>query len=286
MRDSRGLPPQMEVRALLRRFGIRPSKRLGQNFLLDPKSIDRVVAAAELTGQETVLEIGAGLGSLTSRLARSARRVIAVEYDRRLIPVLEEVVGGIENIELISGDILSLDLAGLLGQEPYRVVANIPYNITSAVIRRLMETPQPADRVVLTVQQEVAERVVSGPGAMSLLAISVQLYGVPTITARIPSRAFYPQPKVDSAVLRIDIYSEPQVSGELMAMVFRLARAGFGQKRKQLRNSLAGGLGLTPVEVTARLDEAAITPSRRAQELSLAEWVRLAEVFAGKTASA
>jgi 16S rRNA (adenine1518-N6/adenine1519-N6)-dimethyltransferase len=286
MRDSRGLPPQMEVRALLRRFGIRPSKRLGQNFLLDPKALDRVVAAAELTGQETVLEIGAGLGSLTSRLARSARRVIAVEYDRRLIPVLEEVVGGIENIELISGDILSLDLAGLLGQEPYRVVANIPYNITSAVIRRLMETPQPADRVVLTVQQEVAERVVSGPGAMSLLAISVQLYGVPTITARIPSRAFYPQPKVDSAVLRIDIYSESQVSGELMAMVFRLARAGFGQKRKQLRNSLAGGLGLSPVEVTARLDEAAIPPSRRAQELSLAEWVRLAEVFAGKTASA
>jgi 16S rRNA (adenine1518-N6/adenine1519-N6)-dimethyltransferase len=286
MRDWRGLPPQLDVRALLRHFGIRPNKRLGQNFLVDPKALDRVVAAAELTGRETVLEIGAGLGSLTCRLARNARRVIAVEYDRRLIPVLEEVVGSVENIELVSGDFLSLDLAGLLGQEPYRVVANIPYNITSAVIRRLMEMPQAADRVVLTVQQEVAERVVSGPGAMSLLAISVQLYGIPTIVARIPGKAFYPQPKVDSAVLSIDIYSEPQVPGELIGTVFMLARAGFSQKRKQLRNALAGGLDMKPVEIAARLQEAAIPHSKRAQELSLADWVRLAQVFAREKGSA
>ncbi len=268
----------LNARAILRRYGIRPNPRLGQNFLIDSGALAKVVAAAELTGDETVLEVGAGLGALTRRLASEARQVIAVEFDRRLFPILEQMVSNLENVQLIAGDILSLDLETLIGEQPYRVVANIPYNITSILIRRLMESPRPAERVVLTVQREVAQRIVAKPGAMNLLAISVQLYGEPHVVARIPARAFYPKPKVDSAVLRVDIHPEPRVSRLLIPQLFRLARAGFNQKRKQLRNSLAGGLCVAPAQIDVWLEEAALRPRSRAQELSLEAWAGLAQV--------
>ena len=188
------------------------------------------------------------------------------------------MVENLGNVQLIAGDILSLDLEKLISEQPYRVVANIPYNITSVLIRRLMESPRPAERVVLTVQREVAERIIAKPGAMNLLAISVQLYGEPDVVARIPARAFYPKPKVDSAVLRVDVHSEPKVSRLLIPQLFRLARAGFGQKRKQLRNALAGRLNVAPAQIEVWLEEAAIRPQSRAQELSLEEWACLAQV--------
>jgi 16S rRNA (adenine1518-N6/adenine1519-N6)-dimethyltransferase len=269
----------LNARALLRRFDIRPLKRLGQNFLIDPIALDRVIAAADLSGRETVLEVGAGLGALTLRLAPLAQSVIAVEYDHRLLPILEYLVGGYDNVDLVAGDVLRLDLDGLLGENPYCVVSNIPYNITSALIRRLLITPRKADRLVLTVQKEVAERIVSEPGEMNLLAIGVQMYGTPKIYGRISAESFYPRPNVESAILRVTVHSQPLFRQALIEPIFRLARAGFSQKRKQLRNALSGGLGLKSGVIEVWLREAGIEPSRRAQELDLESWATLAEAM-------
>ena len=268
----------MNARKLLQKYKIRPNRRLGQNFLVDPRALSRVIAAAELTGNETVLEVGAGLGALTCRLAEMARLVVTVEVDQRFLPLLEEVTGYYENVRLVCGDILELNLMTILGEDEYAVIANIPYNITSALIRRFLENEKPAKRIVLTVQREVAERIVAKPGSLSLLAVSVQIYGDPQITAHIPAKAFYPKPKVDSAVLRVDLHSEPIVEQALLPTLFQLTKAGFSQKRKQLRNALAGGLRLSPSVVVEWLQMAAIPPTSRAQELGLEAWIRLTHV--------
>ncbi len=265
---------------LLRKHGIRPSKRLGQHFMLAPGALSKVVDAAELSGDETVLEIGAGVGALTVCLARAAQRVVAVEIDARLLPALNEVVKDSPGVLVIQGDILEHDLETLVGEGPYCVVANIPYNITSLLIRRLLEAPQSPQRLVLTVQREVAERIVATPGQMSLLALSVQLYGSARIMARIPAKCFYPRPKVDSAVLRVDLHAEALLPMASIPIFFRLARAGFQQKRKQLRNALSSGLRVSAQHVSSMLEMARIHPRARAQELSLDDWARLVEAYA------
>ncbi|HLC01919.1 MAG TPA: 16S rRNA (adenine(1518)-N(6)/adenine(1519)-N(6))-dimethyltransferase RsmA [Anaerolineales bacterium] len=274
---STGSPP--DVRQLLRRYGLRPDKGLGQNFLVDPGSLRRVIEAADLTREDAVLEIGAGLGSLTSRLAAVAGRVVAVEFDRRLIPPLEETVADLANVRLVNDDILSLDLAKLMEGDAYHVVANIPYNITSTLIRHLMEAPDPSRIIVLTIQREVAERIASGPGDMSLLALSVQVYGQPSLRGDIPASAFFPRPKVDSAVLRIDAGEKPRVAQDLIDPIFRLARAGFGQKRKKLVNALASGLGVVRSDILDWLESAGVSADARAQELELESWERLASAM-------
>ncbi|HEY46227.1 MAG: hypothetical protein AMJ88_10085 [Anaerolineae bacterium SM23_ 63] len=268
----------INARELLRKHKIRPDRRLGQSFLVDHKALAKVVAAADLSGEETILEVGAGLGALTCHLAEAARRVIAVEVDQRLLTLLRDVVSKYENVQLVYGDILELDLATLIDEGEYAVIANIPYSITSALIRYLLEAEKSAERIVLTVQREVAERIIAHPGSLSLLAVSVQIYGKPQIAAIIPAEAFYPKPKVDSAVLRIDVHPEAIVAQELLPTLFRLARAGFGQKRKQLRNALAGGLHESPLVVMGWLEKAAIPPRARAQELGLEAWAQLAQV--------
>jgi 16S rRNA (adenine1518-N6/adenine1519-N6)-dimethyltransferase len=267
-------------RNLLRRFQLRPDKKLGQHFLVDQGALGQVVKAAHLKGHETVLEIGAGLGSLTFRLAQRADQVIAIEFDQRLIPALETVVEPLTNVRLIEADILELDLQALLETDAYLVVANIPYNITSTLIRRLMETPNPPARVVLTIQREVAERIVVKPGEMNLLALGVQVYGTPEIMARIPAGAFYPRPKVDSAVLRIDIHPQPLVQQSQIEPLFLLARSGFGHKRKQLKNALSMNLDLDPDRVIHWLEEIGLDPKVRAQALAIQDWVRLTEIAA------
>lgn len=267
---------EFDATRLLRRHSIRPLKRLGQHFLVEPRALDQVVAAADLRGTETVLEVGAGLGSLTRALAVKARRVIAVEIDPRLLPPLREVLGGLDSVQVVIGDILSLDLESSLGSDPYLVVANIPYNITSALIRHFLESEVAPQRLVLTVQLEVAQRVVAGPGQMSLLALGVRVYGTPSLRARIPARAFYPRPQVDSAVLRVDLHERPGLEGELLDPVFRLAKAGFGQRRKMLKNSLARELGRSVTETAELLAEAEIEVQARPQELNVADWARLA----------
>jgi 16S rRNA (adenine1518-N6/adenine1519-N6)-dimethyltransferase len=272
----------MHARRLLRKHKIRPNRRLGQSFLVDHEALEKVIAAADLTGEETILEVGAGLGALTCRLAETAKRVIAVEVDQRLLPLLREVISQYENVQLVYGDILQLNLTTLIDEGEYAVIANIPYNITSALIRYLLEAEKSAERIVLTVQREVAERIVAKPGSLSLLAVSVQIYGRPQIAARIPADAFYPKPKVDSAVLRVDVHPKTIVAQELLPTLFRLARAGFGQKRKQLRNALAGGLHMSPSVVKEWLEKAAIPPKARAQELGLEAWAQLAQVAVGE----
>lgn len=269
-------PAFLDARAVLRRHGLRPDRRLGQNFLIDPSALERVVEAAELDPQDTVLEIGAGIGTLTSRLAQEGRRIVAVELDRRLIEPLLEGVRHFPGVQVIQADVLKLDLAALMQGEPFRVVANIPYQITSHLLRLLMEMPDGPDRVVLTLQAEVVDRVIAEAGDMSLLALSVQVYGQARRVAHIPAGAFFPAPEVDSAVLRIDRHLRPAVAPELIPAFFRVARAGFQQRRKQLHNALSAGLGLGAGEVASLLERAAVRPEARAQELALADWERLA----------
>jgi len=272
------LPP-LNVHAILRKYQLFPKKGLGQNFLVDATALERIIQAAEIPPGCTVLEVGPGLGSLTRYLALSADRVVAVELDSALIAVLEEVLQEMPNVEVVHGDILELDPARLIGMDGYWVVANIPYYITSNLIRHLLEAPLKPKRIVLTVQREVAERITAGPGEMSLLALSVQVYGRPRVVTRIPAGAFYPPPNVESAVVRVDLYPQPVIRVEQLDAFFRLARAGFGQKRKTLRNSLSAGLS-QPAEQTVRLLQAAgIDPMRRAETLSIEEWKALTEAF-------
>ena len=274
----------LDVGSLLKRYGLRPDKRLGQNFLVDETALQQVVKAAEVKSEDTVLEIGPGLGSLTRWLADQARQVIAVEIDGRFIPPLKEVLSSFKNIRIIQGDILSLNPAELIEERAnnasgYLVVANIPYYITSALFRHLLEANKKPDRLVLTVQREVAERICAVPGDMSLLALSVQVYGQPKVVASIPAGAFYPPPKVDSAVVRVELYSEPQIPASELPAFFRLVKAGFSQKRKTLRNALSGGMR-EETSLTAQILQAAgIDPMRRAETLSLEEWGNLVAAF-------
>ncbi len=268
------LPP-VNAAALLRKYNLRADKSLGQNFLQDPAALAKIVQAAEVLPTDTVLEIGPGLGSLTCHLAAAAKEVIAVELDARLAPAFEEVTRPFDNIRLIHGDMLQISPAEIVPVSDYLVVANIPYYITSALLRHLLEnTPRPR-RVVLTVQKEVAERICAAPGDLSLLALSVQVYGQPSIAAKIPAGAFHPAPKVDSAVVRIDLFPSPFIPYSLLDTFFALAKAGFGQRRKQLRNSLASGLKGSPAEIESTLRAAGIDPRRRAETLSLDEWREL-----------
>jgi 16S rRNA (adenine1518-N6/adenine1519-N6)-dimethyltransferase len=272
------------VRALMRRFGLHPDKRLGQNFLIEKSSLEKVVEVANLSGGETVLEIGAGLGSLTVLLSASAQKVIAVELDKRLIPALELSIGHLDNVHLIVGDILKLDIVDLLDDQAYFVIANIPYNITSVLIRHLMENRYPPERIVLTLQREVAQRIIAVPGEFNLLALSVQVYGTPKIAGHIPSSAFYPEPKVDSSIICIQLHPSPIVTPELLSTFFQLAKMGFNQKRKQLANSLAAGLGINKEQVRVWLIESKIDPHSRPQEIELLQWVRLAETISNPAA--
>jgi len=268
----------MDVRKLLQEFDIQPKKSLGQNFLVDQRALERIVEAAELGPEDIILEIGPGLGTLTRLLAARAGRVVAVELDPRLVEVLKEVLADLSNVEIIHGDILELDPAAELIQAEgfrYKVVANLPYYITSAVLRHLLTATVKPKLMVVTVQLEVAQRITAGPGDMSLLAVSVQFYGRPRIVARIKAGAFHPSPQVDSAVVRIDLHDQPLVEVDDVDSFFEVVRAGFAQRRKQLRNALSAELALPASEVAQALARAGVSPRRRAQTLSIEEWARV-----------
>lgn len=271
--------PAISVPDLLSRYGLHPDRSLGQNFIVDESALSKVVAAAEISDNNEVLEIGPGLGSLTRYLAHLARQVVAVELDGRLIPPLEEVLSPFPNVRVVEGDILSIQLRDLVSSPGYLVVANIPYYITSSLMRHLLEAEPRPSRLVLTVQKEVAERICASPGKLSLLALSVQVYGYPKNIARIPAGAFYPPPKVDSAVIRVDLFHQPRIPSEQIETFFRLAKAGFSQKRKTLRNALAGGMALRKEKVESILHSARIDSSRRAETLSLEEWGIMVESY-------
>ena len=267
----------MDLRNVLRQFNVKPKKSLGQNFIFDQAVLDRIVAAGDVSPQDTVLEIGPGAGSLTRRLAETAARVVAVELDDRLIPVLQHTLAEYSNVTVVQGDILTVQLPTSKLQTPntYKVVANIPYYLTSALIRHLLEADARPSLMVLTVQREVAERICAAPPDMSLLAVSVQFYGRPRLMGQIPARAFHPAPDVDSAIVRIDLFDQPPLVGAEADKFFRLAKAGFGQKRKQLKNALAAGLGLKGDGAVSLLNAAGIDPMRRAETLTMEEWMKL-----------
>ncbi|MBI5942999.1 MAG: ribosomal RNA small subunit methyltransferase A [Chloroflexi bacterium] len=264
--------PPLDASAVLKRFHLRAEKSLGQNFLQDASALERIALAAEIKADDCVLEIGPGLGSLTRYLAVSAKEVTAVELDLDLLAPLQAVLKPYQNVRVVHGDILKLSISEIIKETDYLVVANIPYNITSAIIRHLLESANKPRRVVLTIQKEVAERICAKPGDLSLLALSVQVYGKPGIASIIPAASFHPAPKVDSAILRVDIYKEPLVPVELLKSFFKFTKAGFSQKRKTLRNSLSSGLHIKTSEAESLLASAGIDFMRRAETLSIDEW--------------
>lgn len=314
----------MHPRQILDRYGIAPKQSLGQNFLFDEGLLARIVESADLSPDDAVLEVGPGLGALTRQLARVARRVVAVELDDRLLPVLRYELEPFANVELVHGDILTFDPAGWF-DGPFVVVANVPYYITGAILRRLLEGQPRPKRMVLTVQREVADRLAAKPPDMSLLAVSVQYYGSVRPIGAVKAGAFWPRPEVDSAVVRIDVDERhlggpgrrPLSHGERLgedseqggegegplpdslpegesflpnllpleegtedeaAAFFRVARAGFSQKRKQLKNNLRH-LGLADEAIATALAEARIDGRRRAETLTVSEWDVLAQAL-------
>ncbi len=270
---------QLDVPGLLKCHGLQPDKSLGQNFLIDPTYLNRVAEAGNIKQEDIVLEIGAGLGNLTRLLGMAAKKVLAVELDPNLIPILKDVTNNFPNIQIIQGDILKIELVDLIPNTGYLVVANIPYYITSNLIRHLMTAKKRPARIVLTIQSEVAERICAQHGKLSLLGLSVQVFGFPEIVSRVPAGAFYPPPKVDSAIVRIELYPSPRIPEILLNTFFQLARAGFSQKRKTLRNSLSAGLQQKKTTIENLLGDAGIDMMRRAETLSLDEWKSLTILY-------
>ncbi|MFC2009407.1 16S rRNA (adenine(1518)-N(6)/adenine(1519)-N(6))-dimethyltransferase RsmA [Chloroflexota bacterium] len=272
------------ARDLLRHFGLRAKKSLGQHFLIDKQVLRCIVSASKLTREDTVIEIGPGLGILTTELARQAKQVIAVETDTKLASALSEVIGAFPNISVINSDILQTNPASLLAagsaeldELSYKVVANIPYYITAPILRHFLEASPKPSLIVVMVQKEVGKAIIAQPGEMSLLAVSVQFYGKPKIIDYVSAQSFYPPPKVDSAILQIEIYKQPLVRVDDNDKFFEVVRAGFSSPRKQLRNSLAQGVGIAPQVATNLIAGAGINSRLRAEALNLQEWARLYE---------
>lgn len=276
-----------QTRKLLRRFGLKARKGLGQHFLIDGEVLEAILATAGLTPTDTVIEVGPGLGIMTAELARRAGWVIAIELDNKLADILRKTLS-YDNVVILNEDVLGTDPAALLqgrapdfpaALRPYKVVANLPYYITSPVLRHFLGASVKPEVMVVMVQKEVAEAIAAGPGKRSLLSISVQFYGRPEIMHHVAANSFYPAPQVDSALLRIELYPRPAVAVDDVQSFFETVRAGFVNPRKQLANSLAQGLGLPKADITNLLTEAGIAPQRRAETLTIEEWARLYQVY-------
>jgi 16S rRNA (adenine1518-N6/adenine1519-N6)-dimethyltransferase len=274
-----------ELRRLLYAHNMRPNKAFGQNFLVDRSVLRRIVEAADISPADSILEVGAGTGVLTLELAKSARRVVAVELERDMLSLLAETTRSYANVELVASNLLYLDPTTVFGTEPYKLVANLPYYITAPTFRHFLESANPPRLLVVMVQYEVAQRIVAAPGDLSLLGVSIQFYGRPSIVAHVSARAFYPAPKVDSAILRVDVKPPTDIlpgapsTAKERDRFFQIVQAGFSERRKQLHNALARGLHSKDVEVRAWLAQAGIDPTRRAETLSIEEWMQLWQVI-------
>ena len=275
-------------RQALRQFGFKLKKRLGQHFLVDEAVLERILSAAEVSPGDIVVEIGPGLGILTEWLAKVGARVIAVELDSKLVTLLKKRLAAFPDVKIIHADILKVTPRQLLQNNlpaselgrGYKVIANLPYYITSPVLRHFLEAqPQPSEMVVM-VQKEVGEAIAATPGKMSLLSVKTQFYSKPVIISYVPAANFYPPPKVDSVILRLDVYSQPPIEVSDVADFFDIVVHGFSSPRKHLRNSLAHSLAMPPNRVASLLEKAGIEGKRRAETLSLEEWKELWEIFA------
>jgi 16S rRNA (adenine1518-N6/adenine1519-N6)-dimethyltransferase len=265
----------------LREARISPTKSLGQHFLSDYSVVNRIVAAAELSPEDVVVEVGPGLGVLTQRLAQAAGRVIAIEIDARLCERLREQFKDAANVSVVQGDALEVELqalleaAGVSRDTPYVVVGNLPYNVGTAIVRRFLEASQPPRRLVVMLQREVAASMTARAGELGLLGVSVQVYAEARRLFNVQPRAFYPPPRVTSSVVRLDVRLTPLVPAEERERFFRVVRAGFSAPRKQLRNTLAQGLGLPSGEAASMIEAAGLDASLRPQKLSVDDWMRL-----------
>ena len=284
-------PLLAQTRGLLRHFDLRARKRLGQHFLIDEEVLRLIVSTAELVPTDVVLEIGPGLGVLTRELAKQAGWVITIELDSKLAALLKQTLVSFDNVTIINEDVLQVEPAALIREQKtrfppvinnpfsYKLVANLPYYVTSPVLRHFLEASLKPQVMVIMVQKEVAEAIVAEPGQMSVLSISVQFYGQPRIISYVPAHCFYPVPEVDSAILQVALYPQPAVEIADKESFFELVRAGFSASRKQLANSLAQGLGLPKAEALSLLEKAGIAPQRRAETLTLDEWAQLWKIF-------
>lgn len=272
------------LKARLEELGLKIQKGFGQNFLIDRSVLRDIVAAAELSSNDVVIEVGPGLGVLTGELSAIVGKVVAVELDRGLAEALRTEFRDQTNVHVVNGDILSLSPESLLEQHSvevgiygYKVVANLPYYITSPAVRHFLEARCKPRLMVVMVQKEVGESITAKADNMSLLGITIQFYAQPRIVRKVPARAFYPVPKVDSVILRLDIYDKPPVEVVDTDVFFRIVKAGFSTRRKQIHNPLARGMRLPPALVANVLGESGIDPRRRAETLTLKEWAIISE---------
>ena len=261
-------------RTILDRFGLQPKQSLGQNFLWDENILNRIIQAAPMMEADAILEIGPGLGHLTEQLARKVKRVVAVELDKRFLPILAERMAATDNVEIIHGDILDQDLGSIFPTGRYHAIANVPYYITGAILRHLMEASRRPTSVVLTVQKEVAQRMSAAPGAMSLMAVNVQRFGKVDLVGTIKAGNFWPRPDVDSAIVRIDLRDGPTVPLANDKRFMQIVKAGFAQKRKMLRKNLRS-LGISQAVLARSFERSGVSGSRRAESLAMHEWQAL-----------
>lgn len=268
---------------ILQKYSFNFQKKYGQNFLVDTSVLDRIISAAQITRDDCVLEIGPGIGTMTQCLAEHAREVVAVEIDRNLIPILEETLSAYGNVTVINEDILKVDIKKLAsernGGRPIKVVANLPYYITTPIIMGLFENHVPMESITVMVQKEVAERMQVGPGTKDYgaLSLAVQYYSRPEIVANVPPNCFIPRPSVGSAVIRLDCYEKPPVHAADEKKMFALIRASFNQRRKTLVNALgnAPGLGVSKEKASAALEKMQLPATIRGEALTLEQFAQL-----------
>lgn len=277
--------PQVTIETI-KKYDFTFQKKFGQNFLIDGHVLDKIIAAAGVTKEDMVLEIGPGFGTMTQYLAEAAKEVIAVEIDKTLIPILQETLKDYDNVTLINEDILKVDIGALAEEKnagkPIKVVANLPYYITTPIIMGLFERHVPLENVTVMVQKEVAQRMQAGPGTKDYgaLSLAVQFYAQPYIVANVPPNCFIPRPNIGSAVIRLTKWEKPPVQVKDEAFLFSLIRASFNQRRKTLQNSLVnGGIGVTKEQVAAALEQMKLPPAVRGEALTLLQFARLSDLL-------
>lgn len=285
-----------QLQSILKKHHLWAKKSLGQNFLVDENALEAIVEAAQLQPSDNVIEVGPGTGFLTEQLIEKVAQVLAIELDEDMVKVLNDRFSGVGNLEIVQEDALKVQIAGLpFLQTPsgspkgggvlqpsslssYKLVANIPYYITSPLIKHFLHSGHPPELMVILMQKEVAEKI-CGKGGKTLLSVQVEVFGEPEVVAQVPRTSFYPSPKVDSAVLRIRPHSEPLVAADQQKAFFRLVKFGYSQKRKKLSNTLAAGLQLKSSEVVEKMKSVGIDPNLRAEHLGVGEWRRLIRLF-------
>lgn len=281
--------PQKTIE-IIQKYEFAFQKKFGQNFLIDGHVLNKIIAAAEITKDDFVLEIGPGIGTMTQYLAEAAGKVMAVEIDRMLIPILQETLAEYENVEILNEDVLKVDIAALVeeknGGKPIKVVANLPYYITTPIIMGLLENHVPVESITVMVQKEVAMRMQAGPGSKDYgaLSLAVQYYCDPYIVANVPPNCFMPRPKVGSAVIRLKTHTQPPVTTKDEQLMFRLIRASFNQRRKTLANGLnnSSELSFSKEQIAQAIEKLGVSASIRGEALTLEQFATLADILASE----